>query len=109
MTTQRSRRLRKKLFLDEFAILGFEFSCCIEVKEKEFDELLDGFLDLIESRNLCFGGGGDLNTFSGLVCSNERYASASSDDQLALRDWLTKLDSVTNVKVGTLVDANYGI
>ena len=87
--------------------LGFEFSCRIEVKEKEFYKLLDSFLDLIESRNLCFDGGGDLNAFNGFVCSNERYASASSDDQLALRDWLAKLDSVTNVKVDALVGVNY--
>lgn len=109
MRIQRSRRLRKKLFLDEFAILGFEFSCLIEVNEKEFDGLLDDFLDFMESRNLCFGGGADLNTFGGFVCSNERYSSASNDDQIALRDWLTKLDAVKDVKIGSLVDANYGI
>ena len=43
----KSRRLRKKLYLDEFAILGFEFTCNLNATEEEFDLLLDELLDFI--------------------------------------------------------------
>jgi len=54
----KSRRLRKKLYLDEFAILGFEFTCNLNATEAEFDLLLDELLEFIDKRKLCIAGGG---------------------------------------------------
>jgi len=109
MASQKSRRLRKKLFLDEFAIFGFEFCCNFDISDSNFDELLDSIIEFFESRNLLFGGGGDSKTLSGFVCSNDRYGSATQADQRALEDWLGTIASVSNIEIGSLVDANYGL
>lgn len=108
MHKTRKKRLRKKLYLDEFAVLGFEFSCEFELtQESEFDCLLDNFILFIESRELCMGGGGDIKSFNGFICSDHRYESASNDDRDAIKNWLDSNKTVTNIIVYPLVDANY--
>jgi len=109
MDNQRNRILRKKLYLDRFAIFGFKFTCGAGILESEFDALLENFTKFIESRNLVFSGGGDTKTFGGFVCSNDRYGSTSKIDQTALEEWLKLNDAIYIVEVGPLVDANYGI
>ena len=106
MTKQRSPRLRKKLFLDEFSVLGFEFSSDIDEGEGKFDDLIDGLIEFFDKRNLFFSGGGGVKSISGFVCSNDRYGSTTKDDQTALEQWLGTIDSASNIKVGPLVDAN---
>lgn len=57
---QRSRRLRKKLRLDEFQQLGFEISITMKpnLEVDDIDRFLDEFiLDAIEKNELAFGGG----------------------------------------------------
>ena len=109
MAKNRSRRLRKKLYVDEFQILGFEFSSNLDlVSDEEFYEFFDQFIDFIEQRNLCMGGGGGPDTFSGFITSEARYGSATKDDQLAIEDWLKSKSFVTNVKIGELVDGMHG-
>lgn len=110
MKSNKSRRLRKKLYLDEFAIFGLEFSCELNLKnEEDFDSFLDQFIDFIESRNLCMGGGGNTESFDGFICSDHRYGSASSEDRDAISGWLELNKSTSNVVVGQLVDANYEV
>ncbi|MEY8198977.1 MAG: 50S ribosome-binding protein YggL, partial [Colwellia sp.] len=59
MRSIKSRRLRKKLYLDEFAILGFEVSCSIGVETSdEFDLFLDQLVSFVEDNELIMGGGG---------------------------------------------------
>jgi len=65
MTKQRSPRLRKKLFLDEFSVLGFEFSSDIDEGEGKFDDLIDGLIEFFDKRNLFFSGGGGVKSISG--------------------------------------------
>jgi len=109
MATNKSRRLRKKLYLDEFAVSGFEFTCNLSVTEEGFDTLLDQFLELIDERELCMGGGGGTKSFSAFICSDHRYGSATNQDRAEIELWLKSKENISNVIVGQLVDANYGI
>lgn len=52
----KNRRLRKKLYLGEFAILGFEVSCKTSITDfDQYDVFIDDFIDFIDSIGLCFG------------------------------------------------------
>lgn len=101
----RSKRLRKKLYIDEFAVLGFELSCKLKVKnEMESDLFLDQLIDFVVERNLCLAGGEPFFIFS-----NNRYGSATEADRCAIKTWLASLVNLIEVNVGDLVDANYGL
>ena len=71
MATNRSRRLRKKLCVDEFQELGFELN--LGFKEDLSDEAIDAFLDAFLAEAMDANGldyvGGD---YFGLVCKAER-------------------------------------
>lgn len=108
--SHKSRRLRKKLYLDEFAELGFEFSADITVtSDSEFEFFLDSLIDFIESRELVMAGGGTGSSWSAVICSMHRYGSATSEDQQAVEAWLSANPVLTNVRVGPLLDVNYGL
>ncbi len=104
----RNRRMRKKLFLGEFAIFGFEVSCNMSVKDfDQYDAFMDEFIDYLESINLCFGGGG-LEVFEGFLCSTARYGSATEEDKALVVKWLENRAEVSKVEAGDIIDANYG-
>jgi uncharacterized protein YggL (DUF469 family) len=110
MHSNKSRRLRKKLYLDEFAILGFEFSFTLNATNSDdFDSLLNQLIDFVESRELSMNGSGDTESFTFFSCSVQRYISATEDDRAAVKAWLEEQKSITNITVEKLVDANYGI
>jgi uncharacterized protein YggL (DUF469 family) len=110
MVSTKSRRLRKKLYLDEFAILGFEFSCNLTIDDEDgFNLFLDQFLEFIVERELCMGGGGDMTSFGAFICSDHRYGSVTTQDHDAITNWLKSNSNVSKVVMGHLVDANYGI
>ena len=103
----KNRRLRKKLYLGEFAILGFEVSCKTSIADfDQYDVFIDEFIDFIDSIGLCFGGGG-LELFEGFLCSIERYHSVTEAEQLQVAQWLEARAEVSKVEVSELVDANY--
>lgn len=106
--TTKSRRLRKKLFLDEFAVQGFGFTCQINTDDQEkLDTFFDGLVDLIEQRNLCFGGGGSQDNFQGYIVADGRYDSATEDDRKAVGEWLNAQDVVGDCSIDGLTDAYY--
>ncbi|GHB75499.1 hypothetical protein GCM10008107_26380 [Psychrosphaera saromensis] len=110
MASTKSRRLRKKLYLGEFAILGFEFSCDLAINDDGgFNSFLDLFLEFIVERELYMGGGGDTKSFSAFICSDHRYGSVTTEDHDAISNWLQSNSYVSKVVMGQLVDANYGI
>jgi uncharacterized protein YggL (DUF469 family) len=110
MHSNKSRRLRKKLYLDEFAVLGFEFSCTLNVKTSDdFDSLLSQMIGFVESRELSMDGGGDTKLFTAFISSDQRYVSATEEDRAAVTAWLNEQDNITNITVENLIDANYGI
>ncbi|WP_199450346.1 YggL 50S ribosome-binding family protein [Vibrio harveyi] len=103
----KNRRLRKKLFLGEFAILGFEISCETDINDFDrYDAFVDEFIDYIDGLDLCFGGGG-LELFEGFLCSTERYGSATEEQKAQVVAWLEVRPEVSSAKAGELVDANY--
>lgn len=102
----RSRRLRKKLHLDEFKELGFY----VEIEFKEplagavGKELLIAFVEgAIESRGLIYGGGLEC----GFVCK-AGGGSATEEDRSAVQQWLLARSEFASVTVQELTDAWYG-
>ncbi|MFT6985758.1 MAG: hypothetical protein ACJAT7_001574 [Psychromonas sp.] len=107
---KRSRRLRKKLYVDEYTVYGFEVSLSFkEMEESALDPFLNDMVDFVESRNLMIAGGGGIDVFDVFVSSIDRYGSASEEDRHALSNWLGEKSFIKNVEVGDLVDANYGL
>ncbi|WMN89370.1 YggL family protein [Vibrio parahaemolyticus] len=103
----KSRRIRKKLFLGEFAILGFEISCETDINDFDrYDVFVDDFVDYIDGLGLCFGGGG-LELFEGFLCTTERYGNATEEQKEQVLAWLEARPEVKTAKAGELVDANY--
>ena len=107
----RSKRLRKKLYVDEFKVMGFEIDMAFieNAAEEQLDEFLDSFLTMIEKNNLIFVGGGTRETFSGFVTPDERYASATESDKTLVSEWLAKVDLLDQHTVSDLVNAYYAV
>ena len=105
MATNRSRRLRKKLCVDEFQELGFELN--LNFKEDLADEAIDAFLDAflkeaMEANGLGYVGGDDF----GLVCLSKR-GSVSEEQRATVEAWLKARTELTNVEVSPLLDVWY--
>jgi uncharacterized protein YggL (DUF469 family) len=105
MATNRSRRLRKKLCVDEFQELGFELN--LDFKENLGDEEIDAFLDAflkeaMDANGLDYVGGDDY----GLVCLANR-GSVTEEQRATVESWLKAREELTEVKVSPLLDAWY--
>ena len=105
MATNRSRRLRKKLCVDEFQELGFELN--LEFKQDLDDKTIDAFLDAflkgaMEANGLGYVGGDDF----GLVCLDKR-GSVSEEQRAAVEAWLKGRSELTEVNVSPLIDVWY--
>lgn len=104
------RRIRKKLYLEEFAVIGFEFSCAIEeMDEDKVDAFFDGLLGLMEEHDLMFNGGGTQQNFGGYISVNTRYGHATEAHRELLKNWLSQQAGVTDIQIDELSDAFYGI
>jgi uncharacterized protein YggL (DUF469 family) len=109
-TITRNRRLRKKLHLEEFAILGFEFSFTLaNLSGDDYEQFFTSFAAFADSQNLYITLGNDKEMFEGSVTSAERYGNATDEDRAAIEALLNSHSIVTNVKVGSLVDACYAM
>ncbi|MCU7835645.1 MAG: YggL family protein [gamma proteobacterium symbiont of Taylorina sp.] len=105
----KSKRIQKKLFLGEYAVMGFEVSGqVVEGDESEIDSCFDDFIDFTESRNLCFGGGYTGKEFDAFITSIDFRVSTTEEDRQAIEGWLSSQEKLSNIVVGDLVDANYG-
>jgi len=105
---QRSRRLRKKLRVDEFQELGFEVQWHFpaDTAVEAVDALTDRFIaELIEPRGLAFAGSGYL-AWEGLVCT-QAIGRCSEEDRQAVQDWLTQA-GMEGVEISGLFDVWYG-
>ncbi|ABI37766.1 protein of unknown function DUF469 [Shewanella sp. MR-4] len=110
MAKNRSRRLRKKLYSDEFSVYGFSVSCDLNIdKASEYDVVIDELLDFVESRNLMIGGGASHSKFDCFVVAKGRYDSVTEDDRTAIETWFTNKPECTNVEISALVDVNFAI
>lgn len=104
----RSRRLRKKLHLDEFQALGFEadFTVKTGTPANRIDVLFDDFIErAIEANGLSCGGGGGSLAYSFFV--EKARGKTGEADRLAVMDWFSKQEEIASFKVGELVDAWY--
>ncbi|MFT5788371.1 MAG: hypothetical protein ACI8SJ_000474 [Shewanella sp.] len=104
--SKRSKRLSKKLYVDEYAVFGFEVSCKLQLEtEAVFDVFFDELIALVESRGLILGGGG-YHTFSVMISSDGRYDSPKDNDIDAVTNWLSTNPICSDVLVGSLIDLN---
>lgn len=89
MAKNRSRRLRKKMHIEEFQEVGFSiawrFPECTSVEQ--IDQDVDAFIsDVIEPNKLAFDGSGYLS-WEGLICLQE-VGKCTEEHQAAVRKWL---------------------
>ncbi|ODT84978.1 MAG: hypothetical protein ABS69_01445 [Nitrosomonadales bacterium SCN 54-20] len=108
MSKSRSRRLRKKLHLDEFQQLGFEISFSLpeNLDSEKLDDFFDQFItEAIENNDLWFGGG--IGGNSGGFVTLERK-SATEEHRERVKSWLSAHPMVADIQIGELVDAWYG-
>ena len=104
----RNKRQLKKLYMGEWAILGFEFSFKLtEASEAQYELFFTSLEELVNTQELYISLDNDSETFEGSVTSSERYGSATEEDRVAIETLLNSNDIVSEVKVGDLVDAFY--
>jgi uncharacterized protein YggL (DUF469 family) len=105
MAKQRSRRLRKKLRVDEFQELGFELEVTLKqgLTPEGVETLVHAFLaEVIEPRDLAFAGWAT----GGYVCKFSR-GSATEEDRSAVAKWLKSRPEVAEAQTSELQDAWY--
>jgi uncharacterized protein YggL (DUF469 family) len=102
------KRLRKKRRLGEFREECFELTFEVDssLTQDQLDAVIDEFIEMIESRNLQYGGGGDY-TWSGVVQGPYRK-SATIDDRDTVSQWLRGHPQILAVDAGPLRDAWHG-
>ncbi|HLA32052.1 MAG TPA: YggL family protein [Pseudomonas sp.] len=105
MATNRSRRLRKKLCVDEFQELGFELN--LNFKDDLTDEVVDAFLeqflrDAMTANGLGYVGGDDY----GLVCLGKR-GSVNEAQRASVEAWLKGRNELSDFSASPLMDVWY--
>ena len=104
----RNRRLQKKMYLGEWAILGFEFSFKLtEASEHQYEAFFNSLEELVNTEELYISLDNNSESFEGSATSAERYGSATDEDRGAIEALLNSYTIVSDVKVGALVDAFY--
>lgn len=107
---KRSNRLNKKLYVGEYAVLGFEVSFKFtQIDEQTFDTFFTDIIEFVESRNLIMGGAGGTQDFVIYMSSYERYSSATEQDRSEFEQWLGRCEFIIDSNVAPLSDAYYGV
>jgi uncharacterized protein len=104
MAKNRSRRLRKKMRVDEFQELGFDINWTFDkgVSEADIDTTVDKFIDeVIEARSLGFHGGGHIE-WEGIIAT-QAIGKCSEEDRAAVRAFWDA-QKVSNVEISELYD-----
>ena len=100
----RSRRIRKKLRVDEFQEFGFDVAWQLaeNITSDELDAFIDKFFaEEIQPNDLSFGGEGDA-LWHGLICT-QKLGSCTDEDRANVEKWLTD-NGATSVAVSPLYD-----
>ncbi|MGK0306363.1 MAG: hypothetical protein ACI8UG_002118 [Gammaproteobacteria bacterium] len=104
----RNKRLQKKMYLGEWAILGFEFSFKLtEASDEQYELFFNSLEELVNTEELYISLDNNSESFEGSVTSAQRYGNATEEDRAAIEALLNKHSIVSEVKVGGLVDAFY--
>lgn len=101
---KRSRRLRKKMRVDEFQELGFDLAWQFAdgTTNEEIDVFINKFFDeAIEPNGLGFGGEGDL-IWHGLICT-QKIGKCTDEHRHLVEKWL-KDAGAQSVAVSELYD-----
>lgn len=105
MATNRSRRLRKKLCVDEFQELGCELTLSFrdDLSDAEMDSFVEAFLGTaVEGNGLGYVGGDDY----GFVCLGKR-GSMNAEQREQLDAWLKGRNELTGYTLSPLMDVWY--
>jgi uncharacterized protein YggL (DUF469 family) len=105
MATNRSRRLRKKLCVDEFQELGFELTLTYRenLSDAELNGFLDDFLlDAVDANGLGYVGGEDY----GFICLGKR-GSVSAEQRAQVEAWLKGRKELAEFTISPLMDVWY--
>ena len=97
---KRNRRLHKKLRSGDFVEMGFNID--VKAKFEWSDEVLDTFIDKIETFDLAFGGGINEQDMRGFIAPMER-GSVTEEQRQDIINWLNELDC--EVVAGELEDS----
>ena len=100
----RSRRIRKKLRVDEFQEIGFDvaWKFADDIKSEAIDEFIDTFFaEIIEPNDLGFGGEGD-TLWHGIVCT-QAIGKCTEENRTQVETWM-KANGATTVTVSELYD-----
>ena len=104
------KRLRRKKRVDEVQEFAFEirFGMDPDLTMDQRNALLDEFVTQpIEANGLQFGGGDD-NTWEGVVALDKPRGPATEEHRRAVRNWLERNPNISNVRIGEQRDAQYG-
>ncbi|WP_028110427.1 50S ribosome-binding protein YggL [Ferrimonas futtsuensis] len=104
----RSRRLRKKLRVDEFQELGFDLSWRFndDVTEEQIDALVDQLIEeVIEPLKLGYSGGGH-KAWDGIVCT-QKLGKCTEEHRQAVEKFFAD-KPVTEVNASELYDIWWG-
>lgn len=105
----KSRRIRKKLYLGEFAVYGMQLRCQLSCEtDQEYDQFTDELMAWLEARELCCICGASNGICDAVIMPESRYGKPSEADREALTQWLSEQSQVTGVELGELIDLNYG-
>ena len=88
----------------EFAEMGFLVSVQLRdgLFQQGFNAFLDRWIEVIERRDLCFGGGGSHDTGIEGFVAQRRRGSATEHDREALREYLSNDSAVATFEIGPL-------
>ncbi|BCN23882.1 hypothetical protein VYA_11010 [Vibrio alfacsensis] len=105
MKNQKSKRVRKKLFLDEFAKFGVQVKFQFDYEDAQDSELFfDDFFTFLGDQDLTFYGGHSKNDFSAVVLSQGRYTSITDKERTEIENWLNTHKLCSDVVVSEVVD-----
>ncbi len=102
-----NRRLRKKLYLGEFAVNLFEIHVKLSTSEEsDLDAFIGRFVDQLEKQGLTYFGYSDADGIQGHVLSQKRYESPTESQKQELSEWCSADPAVKSYDLGELVDIN---
>ena len=104
MAKNRSRRLRKKMHIEEFQEVGFSVAWRFPegTSVEQIDQDVDAFInEVIEPNKLAFDGSGYL-AWEGLICL-QQIGQCTEEHQKLVKDWL-EAHGMKNVVVSDLFD-----
>ncbi|UTW03090.1 DUF469 family protein [Amphritea atlantica] len=102
-----NRRLRKKLYLGEFAVNLFEIHVKLSTSaESDLDAFIGSFVDQLEKQGLTYFGYSDPDGIQGHVLSQQRYESPSEGQRQELSEWCAAYPTIESVELSELMDIN---